>query len=232
MKHSVILAGRSRTFTTTFKRTIEDCGLDPSVRASVPAPDVPGLVIVEVLDIEDLEGLPTADPVRPFMVYTGLDLERAQLLPLKEKGLVGVVSSASSTEEVSFLVNKALFYEKIIRRNPRAPADLPVVLRDSRRGIKTHCSMLSRDGMFVVTINPLEAGSECSLEFTLPHMDKPFKAGGRVLYNITINKDLNIIASPNDPFKRLVSHPGMAVLFTDLPDDQRTLIDEYVKTLV
>jgi len=117
----------------------------------------------------------------------------------------------------------------MLKRNPRIQVNLPVELKSGPRTIRTNASLLSRDGMFIVTLNPLPANALCELRFSLP--GRLLETAARVLYNISINKDLNIIADPKDPFKRLVSHPGMAVFFTGLSDSEKEEIDGYIKAL-
>ena len=92
----------------------------------------------------------------------------------------------------------------------------------------TNSAQISRDGMFIITLHPCVANSTCDLEFSLPGFEGKFKTQARVIYNISVNKDLSIISNPNDPFRRLVTHPGMAVFFIDLEERRRQAIDAYI----
>ncbi|MBI5237038.1 MAG: PilZ domain-containing protein, partial [Deltaproteobacteria bacterium] len=149
-------------------------------------------------------------------------------IALRGRGLVGVIGPHSTPEDITYMINRASFFSDSIRRKPRAPVNIPVTVRSGARTVKTAASQLSRDGMFIVTLNPPVAGAELDIEFRLPGGDKDFRTKAKALYCIEINKELNIISSPNDPFKRLVTHPGMAVFFMDLPDEEREAIDRYI----
>ncbi len=230
MRNRVALIGGSAAFTEVFRKTIEDCGVDASVEAGPGGPRS-SLAVFEVKDRNDLKGVPGWEGPRPYLIFTELDLAHEELAALKGSGLMGVLSGSSTPEEVSLVLNKAMFYDRMLRKNPRVPVDIPVEVRAAAKTIKTFCSLLSRDGMFIVTLNPLPVDSICDLVFTHPSGARELRTRIKVLYNISINKDLNIIASPKDPFKRLVTHPGMAVFFIDLPEEERAAIDRYIESV-
>lgn len=236
MAHRVRLQGSSRAFTSAFRRELENAGLDAVVEAAgaasgdgrVPAKD---LVIYEIRKKTELQAFSRKRSIRPFLVFTKLDLRRDEIASLKEKGLMGVIRPDTSPEDIFFHVNKAIFCDRMLKRNARAPVTMPVEITAGQKKISTFSSLLSRDGMFIVTLNPLPVNCVCTLVFKLPGIGKDFRTGARVLYNVPVNKDLNIISSPQDPFKRFISHPGMAVFFLDLPAHDRDLIDRHVKSL-
>jgi hypothetical protein len=84
--------------------------------------------------------------------------------------------------------------------------------------------------MFVRSLGPPPVNSVCVLEFEIPD-SKRMKTKARVIYHIEVNRDLNIISRPSDPFKRLVMHPGMAVFFLDIPEEDKAVIDRYIEGL-
>lgn len=223
----VILAG---PLIEELKKIIEDCGfetvIDTQRQITQGFNDLRLYIVVE-------SGFADLNPSssEPFIIYSDLELPAEDISRLKEKGLMGVISGRTSLEDVAFLLNKAIFYNKMLKRNPRIPVSIPVEIKAGSKFIRTTCSLLSRDGMFIVTLNPLPINYLCRLKFELPGVDGEMETEVRVLYNIAINKDLNIIANPRDPFKRLVSHPGMAVVFVDLAQEKRDLIDEYIKKM-
>ncbi len=244
MSCCVRLMGRSEAFTVVLLRRLKDFGFEAgSAEAPPPGPDPEDICIFEVEGEEERTKLTAsktgsggpsgsggpAAARRPFLVYTELD--PAVFAGLKEYGLIGVLSGDTPDEEVVFLVNKALFYNKVIRRNPRVQTSIPVVLHCEGNMLKTDSTQLSREGMFIRSLNPPEVNSACSLEFEIPG-ERSVKTGGRVVYHIMINKELNIITSPSDPFKRLVMYPGMAVFFTDIADEDKAAIDSYIDSLV
>lgn len=230
MKHQVLLLGSTEAFTENFARVLDDCGFETVFgKKDGTLLNGPGFFIFEAIGKEDLKRLSGKANVAPFLIYDSSDIPKDALKPLRDKGLMGVITGSTTPEDISFLVNKALFYDKMLKRNPRVPVSLQVVLRAGVKVVNTNVSLLSRDGMFIVTLSPLPPNSVCRLRFELP--GRVMETEAKVLYNISINKDLNIIADPKDPFKRLVSHPGMAVFFLDLTEEDRQRIDDYIGSL-
>ena len=237
MSCRVRLLGRSKAFTVTLMGRLKDFGFEVE---SAPVPEEPpeanseDILVFEV-DREEDVGKLTASKTgpdvarRPFLVYT--ELEPSRFASLKEYGLIGIVSLDTPDEEAVFLLNKAIFYNKVIRRNPRVQISIPVVLHCEAGMLTTDSTQLSREGMFISSLHPPEVNSLCSLEFEIPG-GRVIKTGGRVIYHVMINKDLSIITSPSDPFKRLVMYPGMAVFFTDVKDEDKAAIDHYIDGLV
>jgi hypothetical protein len=169
-------------------------------------------------------------PGRPFLVYIDGEIDPVELGGLKGSGLIGAVSEATPQEEVAFLVNKALFYNKVVKRNPRVHTSIPVVLHCENGTIETTSTQLSREGMFVRSLGPPPVNSVCTIEFEMPE-GKRMRRKARVIYHVALNRDLSIISSPSDPFKRLVMYPGMAVFFLDITEEDKAAIDCYIEGL-
>ncbi|MBI5468918.1 MAG: PilZ domain-containing protein [Deltaproteobacteria bacterium] len=233
MEQRLILAGSSEAFTTVFRRTLEDCGFRVELGGGEGAGgnEAREVFVYEITKKAELSSLPENKEPKPYLVFTGAGMDRKTLEALKQGGLVGVITGESSPEEIAFLVNSAFFYTRMLKRNPRTPVSIPVEIRAGSRSIKTTASSLSRDGIFAVTLNPLPENTVCEIFFEDPLSGKRLSTGARVLYNISINKDLSIISSPGDPFKRIVTHPGMALLFLDLPEKERERLENYIKTV-
>ncbi len=231
MKQRVRLEGKSPFFVGSFRKTLEDCGFDPVDGGhDTPADGSKDVFIMEVVSKSDLAGLGQPAASSPFLIFTEFELDDGEVSALRDKGLMGIIRKNTPQEDIYFLVNRTLFYDRVVKRNPRVQVSIPVELRSGEKVMKSVSSHLSRDGMFIVTLNPLEASTRCELEFEVPNV-KRMRTKARVLYSISINRDLNIIANPKDPFKRQVSHPGMAVFFEDLPAEDRVLISEFIKTV-
>lgn len=232
MRQRILLAGSSRAFTGNFKKLLEDCGLEAIMEKPGEEAGPRDLSVYEVrkkTEIRDV--LAAARKAVPFLIFSGLKFDPADLDELRERGLMGVITPDTTAEDTAFLVNKSLFYDKMMRRNPRVPVNIQVDVKAGMKTIKTFSSLLSRDGMFIVTLSPLDVNTVFDLEFWVPGIKEKMRTKAKVLYNISINKELNIIANLKDPFKRLVSHPGMAVFFMDLPQEDRESIDSYIKTI-
>jgi hypothetical protein len=233
MEQRLILAGSSEAFTTVFRRTLEDCGFKVELDRGEGAAgcEAREVFVYEIKGKEDFSGLPENKEPKPYLVFAAAGMDRTTVEALKQGGLVGVITGESSHEEIALMVNAAFFYTRMIKRNPRAQVSMPVEIRADSRSIKTTASSLSRDGIFAVTLNPLPENTVCELFFEDPLSGKRLSTSARVLYNISINKDLSIISSPGDPFKRVVTHPGMALLFLDLPEKEREHLESYIKTV-
>lgn len=229
----VRLIGSSRAFIKGLRKTIEDIGFVSSVGARLPSgwtrAGDDGVVVYEAGNGADLDRALKRRSKTPFILFTRLSIDRKTLSGLKDKGLVGIISGHESPEDLAFVLNRALFFSRVLRKNLRVPVSVPVDIMAGTRGIATSSTHLSRDGMFVVTINPMPPETICTVKFSLPGIEKGFQSEAKVLYNISINKELNIIADPKDPFKRVVAHPGMAVFFIDMPEEDRRLIEGYIK---
>lgn len=234
MSYTAVLSGRTGLFTESFRDTIVECGFELAIGeegAFNISTEESCLPIIAVSAVEDLGGI-EAEGVRPFIIFSPKAMPLEAVQALRDNGLLGVVTPETSPEDTAFLLNRALFYDKMLKRNPRVPVNLPVILSSAHKVINSFASLLSRDGMFIVTLNPLEVNALCSLRFSLPDGGKDFSTGARVLYRVAINKELNIIANPRDPFKRMVSHPGMAVFFMDMSQEDRDTIDKYIETIL
>lgn len=226
----VFLTGDLGAIPAAFNDLVTECGFAVIACGQGLSPSADDLPVIGVSGMEGLKAVDWDAP-RPFLVYTGIELPDTDTQRLKEAGLIGVVCGDTPPEDLAFLLKKAFFYEKMLRRNPRAPVSIPVALSFGPMEVSSFATLLSRDGIFVVSLNPPPVNSACKLRFNLPGAQKELTTGARVLYQISVNRDLNIISSPGDPFKRLVSHPGMALLFTDMPESDRDLIESYIETV-
>lgn len=227
------LAGSSRAFTTVFRGTLEDCGFKTVLHGGTEPKRFSDreVFVYEIRKKSDILSLPERKEPEPFLIFTDTAIGTETVDRLKVGGLVGVITRETAPEEIAFLVNAAFFRTGMLKRNPRVQASIPVDIRAGSRVIKTTATTLSRDGIFVVTLNPLPADTVCELTFEAPLSGRRLTTKARVLYNIAVNRDLSIISSPGDPFKRIVTHPGMALVFEDLPEEERGLLESYIKTV-
>lgn len=236
MIHRVILSGTSRAFIEDFRKTLEDCGFEACVKRAPHSPvgaAEENVVVYELTGEQGVDALcvPDRNNKTPFLIYAAEGARAQDASYLKDRGLIGVITPDTSNENAAFLVSNALFYNTLVRRNLRVQVNLPVTVRGPMKSLKTNATQLSRDGVFVVTLNPFPVNTSCEVELDIPGGGSVISTPAKVLYGISVNTDLNIIASPYNPFKRLVSHPGMAVFFTGISDADREAIDRYIETL-
>ncbi|MBE7413694.1 MAG: hypothetical protein HS130_00105 [Deltaproteobacteria bacterium] len=216
----VFITGDLEAFHPAFNDLVAECGFPVFVGGRGVAPEADDLPVVGVSGMEGLKESGFETP-RPFLVYTGLVMPEAEMQRLKEAGLLGIICADTPPEDLAFLLKKAFFYEKMLRRNPRAPVNMPVALSFGAREVSSFATLLSRDGIFIVSLNPPPVNSTCTLRFNLPGIQKELATGARVLYQISVNRDLNIISSPGDPLQGSYCTRAMALLFTDMPRRDR-----------
>ena len=77
---------------------------------------------------------------------------------------------------------------------------------------------ISEGGLFIKTANPLEVGTEITIEFLLPLLEEPIRVKGRVEWNT------------NMPGVRKAS-PGMGVSFQGLSKEDKEKINQIVRAL-
>lgn len=76
---------------------------------------------------------------------------------------------------------------------------------------------ISRDGMFITSVNPRKLGEEFEISFRLPGSGAPVKCKCSVIWR-----------REYDP--KLKYEPGMGLRFVDLGTDMRDKIDEWVRS--
>jgi len=104
------------------------------------------------------------------------------------------------------------------RRNLRAPLiTLKIRLDDGRKSFFGYTKNLSRSGMFVATLKPLEQGSTVLVEFPLPA-----PLSGEVLCQCAVVWCRTY--QRNSPYE-----PGMGLKFLDLPEATAESLDAWAK---
>lgn len=235
MKKRVILRGIGRA-PAPLLRAFEDCGVYIAAEGA-DGPDYDDRTVAVYIaeghgDLERLASKIDAEaPGEPFVVYTSTEVSGELKASLAEASLAGVITPETPPEDISFLLNRAFFFAMATGRNRRVPVNIPVKVVDEGRAIETVASMLSREGAFINTLNPADAGTECEVTVELPDGGPPFVTGARVLYGAGVNRDISIISNEAEPYRRLVSHPGMAVLFTGLTAEDAARIDSYIESV-
>ncbi len=238
MNGRVRMRGSSEFFTVRLTERLNDCGYDvvlgPADYSTEELAKSEEVGLFEVNGHSDITVMLNLleETATPFVLFKGPGytepVKKVDVARLKGAGLMGVITAQTSVEEMAFVINRAFFYNKVVKRNPRLPVTLSVTVSTPERSMVTNSAQLSRDGMFIITLHPCAANATCDLEFSLPGVKGKFKTQARIIYNIEVNKDLSIISNPNDPFRRLVTHPGMAVFFVDLEESKRKAIDLFI----
>ena len=150
MGYGVVFIGKGNAFMGDFRKLVEDCGYE--VRAGKgPTGGFEDLCVYEVADKDDLNAHSRMVGPPPGRAVPRLLPLTRRMAPAIEGGRSSWASSpGSSAEDASFLLNKGLFYKRC-SKGTRGYRWSPVELKSGPRTIRTNASLLSRDGMFIVT---------------------------------------------------------------------------------
>jgi len=101
---------------------------------------------------------------------------------------------------------------------PRATVRFPVEYQITAPAIAAYCLNISEGGMFIRTPDPAPPNREIRVRFRLPHLDREFRAHGRVAWS-----NPTPLANPFPP--------GMGVQFLGLEEKTARLLGDYVERL-
>lgn len=103
------------------------------------------------------------------------------------------------------------------RVDHRVPIQLLVDYKAGGTYLFDFCRDLGTGGVFIETKNPLTAGSEIELTFTIPDSKETLRTKGRVIWTqgpVANRSDVNV---------------GMGVQFTQFSEGQRKLLDDFIR---
>jgi Tfp pilus assembly protein PilZ len=104
------------------------------------------------------------------------------------------------------------------RTNLRAPLIIQKVLIDGERpAFFGYIKNISKSGMFIASTNPIEAGAQITLQFTLP---APLVGSVSCTCEVVWKRPMG---------SHLPFEPGMGMKFLDLPKETGQQIDEWIK---
>ncbi|MBI3609856.1 MAG: TIGR02266 family protein [Nitrospirae bacterium] len=105
------------------------------------------------------------------------------------------------------------------RKDPRFDVSIKVDYSTKGMFISNYVTNLSKGGVFIQTENPLPIQSQINLTFTLPDININIEAKGRVAWTYDIKKGTSTIV------------PGMGIKFTEIADEHKALIADYIRKL-
>jgi uncharacterized protein (TIGR02266 family) len=105
------------------------------------------------------------------------------------------------------------------RKDPRYEVNIQVDYSTQEMFVSNRVTNLSKGGLFIQTDNPLPIQSQIHLTFSLPGFNIRIEAKGKVAWTFDIKKGTSNII------------PGMGIMFTDLPDLHKALIEDYIKKI-
>ena len=105
------------------------------------------------------------------------------------------------------------------RKDPRLDVTIKVDYSTKEMFVSNYVTNLSKGGVFIQTEAPLPIQSQINLTFTLPDFNIKIEAKGKVTWTYDIKKGTSSIVR------------GMGIKFTDLPEQHKALIEDYISKL-
>lgn len=158
------------------------------------------------------------------LVITGAYEPEEVLAKLRELGATGLITKASTPEQLLYKVNNIVFNATIDPRIAiRAPSATPVDVTNDDKTFTGYILNLSETGAFIHYIhymkeNPPVEGENVSLRFSFVGEDRIIDAIAKVVWTDDTE------SSKNDLFK------GFAVQFVNIQPEDKVLIGKYVKS--
>ena len=158
-----------------------------------------------VRSIRDLDGGSV-----PILVLSGSIASATEVRHLSDLGVAGYVSEHSGAEQIMPSLAPHLFPDSFNRRiSPRVAFGVPVVYRRGTTIATATALNLSRGGLGLRTMSPLEVGAEVRVQFRLPRTEHDIEATARVAWS-----DLR---------------GGMGLEFRDVSPGDLAAVDEFVE---
>jgi hypothetical protein len=143
------------------------------------------------------------------------------------------INPKMSLEDIISKVGNNIFRTRtsrgIARSSPRIKVNIPVEYVHDDACHKSVIINLSRNGTFIVTLNPPPKDSVVDLSFALPQRDEFIRSTGRVIYSIGFDIETGIISKTGEADKKIVATPGVAVFFEDMKETDREAIESFIE---
>ena len=221
---TVVVADDAADVRNRFAAALEDAGhtaigigTAPELLAYLQAQ--PGTIDLIVLNLR-LVPPPAVDLIRairgsgtcrlPILVFSGSITNAQEIRQLAGLGVAGYVNEHSGTAHIVSLLAPHLFPDSFNRRiSPRVAFGVPVVYRRGTTIATATALNLSRGGLGLRTMSPLEVGAEVRVQFRLPRTEHDIEATARVAWS-----DLR---------------GGMGLEFRDVSPGDLAAVDEFVE---
>jgi uncharacterized protein (TIGR02266 family) len=150
------------------------------------------------------------DPDRPpIVVFSGTIANSAEVRELADLNVAGYINEYTSLQHILPSLAPHLFPGEFNRRTgPRVALGIPIAYRFANTIAAAVTLNISRGGVAVRTTNPLEKGLVVKVRFRMPMSRKDIEVQAKVAWS---NKRV-----------------GMGLEFSDLPEQDRNAIAEYV----
>lgn len=150
----------------------------------------PGLIVIDI-QMADAGGTQVIRDVRaqdmgrtPVLVFSGSIDHAAQVRELNELGVAGYVNEFSSGPQILQALAPHLFPDSFNRRgSQRVVAGIPIAYRYANTIAAAVTLNLSRGGVAIRTMHPLDAASRARIRFRLPNAKRDIDAETRVAWS-------------------------------------------------
>jgi uncharacterized protein (TIGR02266 family) len=105
------------------------------------------------------------------------------------------------------------------RKEERVQRSLSVAFKNRQSFVRAFTGNISNEGLFIKTEQPLNIGERFSLTLTLPDFSEPIKATCEVVWTRGQEE------TEGRP-------PGMGVRFCEISEEDRQLVNQYIRTLI
>ena len=151
----------------------------------------------------------------PVLAITGVYDQTHMLKRLKTLGTAGLITKASSPEQVIHKVNRILLPDMEPRGNPRVPISIPVDCTVGSYSFTGRLLNINAGGLFLHTTEELQKDTNIQLIFTLPGYDS-MKLNGVVNWYKGFYGE-----------KRFFS--GTGITFLDLSQEAQEVLGQFMK---
>jgi uncharacterized protein (TIGR02266 family) len=164
---------------------------------------------VDTTDRQAIRELRRAAPGVPVVVFSGSVQKAGEVRALAELGIRSYVNEHSAVEQVLPSLSPELFPESFNRRTSmRVTLDIPVVYRFGETIATAPTLNLSKGGLGIRTLNPVDTGTKVRVTFRLPGCQQDLEAAARVAW--------------------CDQRTGMGLQFEEMPTPDQSAVDEFV----
>jgi len=163
-------------------------------------------------------------------------LTAAGFLIFEEKSVQGgpeppfLIHAGMSQEDIIAKINNIVYLNTNTRKSTRMKVNLPVEYEYEGKNYQSTLHDLSERGGFILTLVPPSNGTNIIVRFSLPGEHLMTVAECRVIYSIKCNLDQQIIAHPSSCDQKIISLPGVGIVFEQISGNNREAIKNFIET--
>jgi len=141
-----------------------------------------------------------------------------------------LIHAGMSPEDIIAKINNIVYLNSNVRKSMRVKVNLPVSYEYDGQNYQSSFQELSERGGFILTLSPPSNGTKIIVRFSIPGEHFMTVATGRVIYSIKCNLDQQIIAHPSSYDKKIISLPGVGIVFEQISVENQEVIKNFIET--